>query len=216
MQSLKSTSGLVGGSWFKRLLFGIGVGEANVFALRRASVFQYQACTDKVKPYVFFEKLQLDDTMYSFFLITQLHIWMCQVRSMNEGQEGRKLRNEVLERFWEDMDRRLKNYDIFRLKERRSILEDLFYHHQCAMVSYDEGLLTDDKTLASALWRTLFSKENVDPEILLLTVKYVRTQLSHIHAIGPREWCLDGKFDWASCPPLVDNSQSSQAKSVSN
>lgn len=191
------------GSWFTRLRRKCGFGEANIFALRRATVFHYQACTDKLDPHKFFTHLELDDTLYSFYLIIQLHVWMCQVRSMKEGSEGRILRNEIVERMWQDLDVRLSKIEIYSGAKRKSLLNDLLFHHQGAIFSYDEGLLIDDKTLANALWRTLFSKRDVDPKILELSVKYVRTQLNHLRSIGPREWCLDGKFDWAPFPPLT-------------
>lgn len=191
------------GSLFKKFTNAIGLGEVNRFALARATIFHYEACTDKLNPEAFFKHLQLQDTLYSFYLIIQLHVWMCQVRSMAEGPEGRLLRNEIVERMWQDMDVRLSKIEVYSSSKRKSLLTDLLYHHQGAIFSYDEGMLTDDKTLANALWRTLFSKEPVDPQILEMMVKYVRTQLNHLRSIGPREWCLDGKFDWAPFPPLI-------------
>lgn len=192
------------GSWLKRIRHKIGIGDANIFALRRATIFQYEACTDKLNAAAYFEHFQLPDTLYSFFLIVQLHVWMCQARSMKEGPEGRILRNELVERMWQDMDVRLSKIEVYSSSKRKSLLEDLLFHHQCAILSYDEGLLTDDKTMANALWRTLFSKSDVDPKVLELALRYVRTQMAHIRKIGPREWCLDGKFDWAHHPPLID------------
>lgn len=191
------------GSWLMKLRHRCGFGEANIFVLRTATIFHYQACTDKLDPEKFFKHLELEDTLYSFYLIAQLHVWMCQVRSMKEGNEGRILRNEIVERMWQDLDVRLSKIEVYSGAKRKAILNDLLFHHQGAIFSYDEGLLTDDKTLANALWRTLFSKRDLDPMILELSVKYVRTQLNHLRSIGPREWCLDGKFDWAPFPPLT-------------
>lgn len=191
------------GTWFNKLRNVVGLGEVNKFALRRATIFHYEACTDKLDPEIFFKHLQLQDTLYSFYLIIQLHVWMCQVRSMAEGPEGRLLRNEIVERMWQDMDVRLSKIEVYSSSKRKSLLVDLLYHHQGAIFSYDEGMLTNDKTLANAIWRTLYSKESVEPQILEMVVKYVRTQLNHLRSIGPREWCLDGKFDWAPFPPLI-------------
>ena len=190
------------GSWFKRLRHKLGMGDANKFALRRATIFHYEACTDKLDPDAYFKHFQLPDTLYSFYLIIQLHVWMCQVRSMREGPEGRLLRNEVLERMWQDMDVRLSKIEIYSSSTRKKLLNDLLYHHQGAIFSYDEGMLTDDKTLANALWRTLFSKDYVDPLVLESAVCYVRMQLKHLRSIGAQEWCTNGKFDWAPYPPL--------------
>lgn len=188
------------GSWFMKMRHKIGMGPANRFALARASIFHYEACTDKLDPIKYFELFQLPDTLYSFYLIVQLHVWMCQARSMREGSEGRRLRNEIVERMWQDFDTRLSKIEVYSAKKRKSILNDLLYHHQGAIFSYDEGLLADDKTLANALWRTLYSKDTIDPRLLELAVKYVRIQMNHVRSIDPREWCLNGKFDWAPFP----------------
>ena len=193
------------GSWFKKLQYKMGVGQVNIFALRRASVFHYEACTDDLDPESFFKTLQLPDTLFAFFLVVQLHVWMCQARSMLEGPEGRRLRNEIIERMWQDMDTRLQKMEIYAFSQRKQILNDLLFHHQAAIFSYDEGLLTDDKTLANALWRTLFSKGDIDPSVLETSVRYVRTQMNHLRSIGPRDWCLDGKFCWAPFPTLNNN-----------
>lgn len=190
-------------SWAKRLLNFSGLGEANRIALRRATIFHYEACTDKLEPLRFFEHLHLSDTLYSYYLVAQLHVWMCQVRSMQDGPEGRLLRNEVVARMWQDMDTRISKIGVYNSKARKSLIEQLLFHHQAAIFSYDEGLLTDDKTLACALWRTLFSKDEVDPRVLEVAVKYVRTQLNHLRSINSRHWCLNGRFDWAPFPPLI-------------
>lgn len=193
--SFKPTNNL-----FKKFLYKLGLHDANKYALKRATIFHYQACTDKLDFELYFEKFKLPDTLFSFFLVVQLHVWMCQARSMLEGPEGRLLRNELLARMWQDIDLRLQNYEIYNFKERIAIMNDLLYHNQAAILSYDEGLLADDKTLANALWRTLYAKSDVEAATLEYAVKYVRKQMDHLKLIGPRDWCLDGKFDWGPIP----------------
>jgi cytochrome b pre-mRNA-processing protein 3 len=193
------------GSWLKKLQYRCGVGDVNIFALRRASVFHYEACTDRLDPRSYFEHFHLPDTMFAFFRVVQLHVWMCQARSMMDGPEGRKLRNEITERMWQDMDTRLQRMEVLAYNQRKKILNDLLFHHQAAIFSYDEGLLSDDKTLANALWRTLFTKEEVNPVVLEDSVRYVRTQMNHLRSISSRDWCLSGKFSWAPFPPLINN-----------
>lgn len=200
------------GSWLKRFQYKCGVGDANIFALRRASVFHYEASTDKLDPVSFFKHFQLPDTLFAFFRIVQLHVWMCQARSMMDGPEGRKLRNEITERMWHDMDTRLQRIEVYAFSQRQKILNDLLFHHQAAMFSYDEGLLNDDKTLANALWRTLFTKEEVDPTVLEDSVRYVRTQMNHLRSISSWDWCLNGRFTWAPFPPLINNRASNWTK----
>ena len=193
------------GSWLSQKLYKyLGIGDSNIYALRRATIFHYQACTDKLDYDRFFSHLKLPDTFFSFFSVTQLHVWMCQLRSMEEGPEGRTLRNEITERMWTDIDHRLQILDVFTPKMRRKVLEDLLFHHQGTMISFDEGILTNDKILAGALWRNVFARDpNVDFKILATTVDYTHHQISHLRKIGTRDWCLSGKFDWAPYKPFI-------------
>lgn len=54
----------------------------------------------------FFEELNLPDTFYSWFVIMELHIWMLSVRAMAEGDEGKLIRNGMLEALWNDVKHR--------------------------------------------------------------------------------------------------------------
>lgn len=46
-----------------------------------------------------------------------------------------------------------------------------------AIIGYDEGWLTNDKVLASMVWRRIFNKACDDPEKIELVVKYIRKQV---------------------------------------
>lgn len=48
---------------------------------------------------------------------------------------------------------------------------------QAALVNYDEGILSDDKVLAGALWRRFFDR-NCTARQLEVMVKYVRQSVS--------------------------------------
>ena len=53
-------------------------------------------------------------------------------------------------------------------------------------MAYDEGLLSNDIVLSSALWRCLFAKDCKDPKNIELCVNYIRKQVCFY-------WCL---FIW--------------------
>lgn len=55
-----------------------------------------------------FSELDLPDTFNSWFLITELHLWMVYVRLMHEGSEGSMIRNYVTEALWNDVEYRSK------------------------------------------------------------------------------------------------------------
>lgn len=56
----------------------------------------------------FFDTLALPDTFYSWFVITELHIWMLSVRLMAVGEDGRIVRNGMMEALWNDVPTRVK------------------------------------------------------------------------------------------------------------
>ena len=60
----------------------------------------------------------------------------------------------------------------------RDQVNDLSEHFQAALLTYDEGILRDDKVLASALWRRFFSKQCYEAEQIERMVQYVRKQVS--------------------------------------
>jgi len=54
----------------------------------------------------------MPDTFYSWFLVTELHVWMLMVRTMAEGEEGRFVRNSIVEAMWEDVSTRAKRLEV--------------------------------------------------------------------------------------------------------
>jgi len=54
----------------------------------------------------------MPDTFYSWFLVTELHVWMLMVRTMAEGEEGRYVRNNIVEAMWEDVITRVKKLEV--------------------------------------------------------------------------------------------------------
>jgi cytochrome b pre-mRNA-processing protein 3 len=67
-------------------------------------------CADRNHFYVL--EFQMADTFYSWFLITELHVWMLMVRTMAEGEEGRFVRNNMVEAMWQDISTRAKKLEV--------------------------------------------------------------------------------------------------------
>jgi cytochrome b pre-mRNA-processing protein 3 len=59
----------------------------------------------------------------------------------------------------------------------RSQIQILSQQFQAALITYDEGLASDDKALAGALWRRFFGRKCGDYQQLEELVKYVRKQV---------------------------------------
>lgn len=55
-----------------------------------------------------FSELDLPDTFNSWFIITELHLWMVFIRLMHEGTKGSMIRNFMMEALWNDVGFRTK------------------------------------------------------------------------------------------------------------
>lgn len=47
--------------------------------------------------------MEMPDTFNSWFLVTELHVWMLMVKAMEIGGDGRLIRNFIVEAMWEDV-----------------------------------------------------------------------------------------------------------------
>lgn len=141
----------------------------------------YEAVADRIKYHELFLKFNLPNTFNSWFLITELHVWMLMVRAMAEGSEtgqpGKFMRNCIVEALWSDVSKRAKKLNAGNPSEMRNQIQVLSEQFQAALITYDEGLMLDDKVLAGALWRRFFEMKCDNYEHLETMVKYVRLQV---------------------------------------
>jgi cytochrome b pre-mRNA-processing protein 3 len=61
---------------------------------------------------LFVTEVGMPDTMFSWFLITELHCWLLMTRAMAEGPEGRIVRNGITEALWQDVTTRMKKLEV--------------------------------------------------------------------------------------------------------
>lgn len=84
--------------------------------LKITSMLLYESVADSVNYIDFFEKYKMPNTFNSWFLVTELHVWMLMVRAMAEGSEsgedGRFLRNSIVEAMWADVNKRAKKLGV--------------------------------------------------------------------------------------------------------
>ncbi|PWA14864.1 hypothetical protein CCH79_00019381, partial [Gambusia affinis] len=143
--------------------------------IKIAALRMYTCCVERINYDEFFDKCSLPDTLNSWFLVAQLHVWMCLVRMRQEGREGKFMCRYIVHSMWEDVEQRSKimGIDAIHRKEALKAMTETFY---AAIFGYDEGILSDDCVLAAALWRNLFNCQCDDPQQLELLVEYVRKQ----------------------------------------
>ncbi|XP_043946024.1 ubiquinol-cytochrome-c reductase complex assembly factor 1 isoform X3 [Protopterus annectens] len=140
--------------------------------IKIAALRMYTCCVERINYDEFFEKCQLPDTLNSWFLVTQLHVWMCLVRMKQEGRAGKYMCRYVVHSMWEDVEQRGKvmGIDSVTLKESLKAMTENFY---AAIFGYDEmqyldSLNGEDLLLSGEVkWRPLLE---TDPQSILKPV----------------------------------------------
>ncbi|KAM4692279.1 ubiquinol-cytochrome c reductase complex assembly factor 1 [Rhinophrynus dorsalis] len=180
----------------------------NKWKIKIAALRMYTCCVERIDYDEFFEKCSLPDTLNSWFLVTQLHVWMCLVRMKQEGRAGKYMCRYIVHSMWEDVEQRGKvmGIDSLTLKNSMRAMTEIFY---AAIFGYDEGIMSDDRVLAASLWRNLFNKECDDPRQLELMVEYVRKQMQYLDTLNGEDLLLTGEVVWR---PLVEKDPQSMLK----
>lgn len=170
--------------------------------LRAGSTLLYENIADGVNYMEFFNEFKLRDTFNSWFLITELHVWLLCTRVMQEGsdskEDGRFMRNCIVETMWADVQSRSKKLGNDNPSFKRKQIEILSEQFQASLISYDEGLWFDDKALACALWRRFFESECDDFTKLEKLVKYVRRTAKMLDEMHRNELISNPKISWLS------------------
>ncbi|TDH13468.1 hypothetical protein EPR50_G00033240 [Perca flavescens] len=156
----------------------------NKWKIKIAALRMYTCCVERVNYDEFFDKCSLPDTLNSWFLVAQLHVWMCLVRMRQEGREGKYMCRYIVHSMWEDVEQRSKimGIDASHRKEGMKAMTETFY---AAIFGYDEC---------------------DDPKQLELMVEYVRKQMQFIDALDGEDLMLTGEVKWR--PLVEENAQS--------
>lgn len=183
----KSRAGPVAGSYY--------FGECK----RQGMYYPNEPLSDTAKFY--YETLRLPQSFSQWFQITALHYWILSVRMRAMPFEyGRNYQQKLVDRIFRDMELRMSGeLGISSNRIIEGYLKD--YHTQLlgCVLSYDEGLMTDDITLAAAIWRNIFNgNPNSDMRHIESMVGYVRQQLYVLNKMSDREFGF-GKFKFV--PP---------------
>lgn len=104
------------------------------------------------------------------------------VRAMSENKETAQLiRDSIIEAMWTDVQDRARKLPGVRrniINEQVNLLNQQF---QYSLIALDEGLLTDDKTLASAVWKRIFEADCEDYRLIELLIVYIRKTVSKLY-----------------------------------
>ena len=84
--------------------------------LKVTSIRLYENVADEINYVKFFQRYNMPNTFNSWFLVTELHVWLLLTRLMAEGSEtgekGRFMRNSIVEAMWNDVNSRAKKLGV--------------------------------------------------------------------------------------------------------
>ncbi|RLV96668.1 Protein CBP3 mitochondrial [Spathaspora sp. JA1] len=149
----------------------------------------------------YYETLNLPQSFSQQVQISLLHYWILSVRMRAlPFKYARQYQQKLVDRIFKDLELRMSNE--LGISSNRIIEGNLKdYHTQLlgSVLSYDEALVSDDITFASALWRNVFNgNPNVDIRHVEALVAYVRSQLYVLNQMTDREFGF-GRFKFV--PP---------------
>ena len=179
---LKESLGLQGGLRHPQALLTIA-------GLRLYLCIQYQVNYDKL-----FQTCQMSDVMYSFCLITFLHVWLISIQLTQHGRTGLHVRRLLHQNMWKDIETRARKLKAsMNRKNQLKTYNTLNGVFQAFLFGFDEGILSDDHVLASAVWRHLFEmKEIEDFEAVGKMCDYIRKNVAHLDKINELDLLRNG------------------------
>ncbi|XP_055526936.1 uncharacterized protein LOC129719566 [Wyeomyia smithii] len=200
-----SVSAETEGGFLKRFIKKMGWLDNSKVRLRMSSCYLYESVADCVNYNEFFTYFNMPNSFNTWFLITELHVWMLLVRAMAEGPEkdaaGRFMRNCIVETMWNDVTTRVKQLAADNPSAVRPQIQLLSEQFQATLMAYDEGISSDNKVLSGALWRRFFSSRCEDYEHLELLVKYVRRQMEMLDKTDRYNFAIKPTVKWL---PLIE------------
>lgn len=78
----------------------------------------------------------------------------------------------------------------------RQQIETLSEQFQAALIAYDEGIMSDDRVLACALWRRFFEMQCDDYTHIERLVKYVRQQALMLDSLTREQFITKPNVAW--------------------
>ncbi|CAH0725299.1 unnamed protein product, partial [Brenthis ino] len=198
-------------SYIKKFMKAVGWMDQERTRLKLTGYFLYECVPDRVAYNEWFEDLELPDTFASWFIITELHVWLLLVRYMAEDVtpstsekskyvtgDGHFVRNCIIEALWADVANRIKFLEGANPAIARKQVTELSEQFQAALVGYDEGLV-EDKVLAAAIWRRFYSlSEDTKVEHIAKIVNFIRHQLSELDKIPSENLRWKPQINWLS------------------
>lgn len=202
--------------YVKKFMKAVGWMDQTRTRLKLSGYFLYESIPNSVVYPDWFRQCELPDTFASWFLVTELHVWLLMVRCMAEDAgkvtpekkpikgDGHLIRNCVIEALWADVGNRVKLLEGASPSLAKKQVNELSEQFQAAIISYDEGL-QDDRTLAAAVWRRFYAlSHDVDVSNIENIVRFIRQQAVELEKVQSEKLKLNTNVNWLS---IVDKKQ---------
>jgi hypothetical protein len=133
------------------------------------------------------------------------HVWMVHKRLIQEGEEGKKLQEELFDQLWQDTMHRIRGMGVPEMSVNKH-LKNVQHMSFGLCVSLDQAV--KDQTnehdvieeIAGCMWRYPYQRrEDVDEDRVVALAKYVRTEQLSLQQL-PAPALLEGRFAWGSLP----------------
>ncbi|VDK77143.1 unnamed protein product [Litomosoides sigmodontis] len=177
--------------------------------LDRSAAQLYFDCANRFPYLKLCTALCLPDYLSTWYKLTLMHTWMLLVRlqSVLEAAAYIRIRNSVVEIMFDDVDKRLRvvSEEIHEMLYHKSDKLRMAGLYMQTFFEYEEGFLSDDTTLAGALWRNLYMQRSVDPIHLNRAVYYVRGTMAYLDSLSLEEILLHGIKNWKTALPGKSN-----------
>ena len=131
--------------------------------------------------------LALDVTFNTWAQVIFLHMWMLTVRLRSFPAEHAKVWHQNLldHFFYAAEDRMVMWHGMTSNSARQKYLKDLFQQWRGTLLSYDEGIVKGDATMAAAVWRNVFKADlGTDVEDLAMVTAFLRRELVMLDALS--------------------------------
>jgi len=168
--------------FFKSFIKKVGWLPHNKTKIRLKGYLLYENVADQLDYKYWLDENKLGNNFASWFIVTELHIWMLLVRCMSDGDHGRLLMISIIDAMWSDVSVMAKKLSSWLSSVVRKQVDLLSEQFQAALVGYDEGIMSSDMVLAGAIWRRFFQSNCDDPRLIENIVRYVRKQTLHLES----------------------------------
>ncbi|WP_321392016.1 ubiquinol-cytochrome C chaperone family protein [Emcibacter sp.] len=150
--------------------------------LRDTAYVLFGYVVDQARLPVFYDKLEVEDSLDGRFDMICLHMFMLQNRlEQEETDKSGQLRRYLKEVMFENMDLSLREMGVGDLSVGKKVkaMAEAYYGRQQAY----EQALQDSEELAEALRRNIYRGNQIADEPVKMLVKYINEQVGHLEKL---------------------------------